>query len=80
MALYAPTRVNATDMEWRQTHNFQIGGFYKIQEGAAARSIHSSIWDWLKYSSLQWRFWGLHFGGQWGGHNCSWGHGPILPQ
>jgi len=30
----------------------------------------------------QWRFWGLHFGGrgQWGGHNCSWGHGPILPQ
>jgi len=28
----------------------------------------------------QWRFWGLHFGGQWSGHNCSWGHGPILPQ
>ena len=23
---------------------------------------------------------GFTFGGQWGGHNCSWGHGPILPQ
>jgi len=26
-------------------------------------------------SNIQWRFWGLYFGGQWGGHNCSWGEG-----
>jgi len=27
---------------------------------------------WCIRCCLQWQLWGLHFGCQWGDHNCSW--------